>query len=807
MRRLPLLAAAALATLSVLPTGVSNAQTVTPKPARPEGIVPSGFTDTRVTNLISAPIAVKGLPDGRVVVLGKAGTVRIIQNGVLLTTPALTKTGVCSDSERGMLGFAADPDFGTNGLVYLYYTRTAASAPGGCVNRVSRFVMMGNTILPATEAVLIDNISSNAGNHNGGDLEVGNDGYLYVSVGDSGCDPRGDSGCAGANDAAQDVSLLNGKILRVDRFTGIAAPGNPISGPGTVDCRGRGNTPSTPTTPCREIYAYGLRNPWRFAFDPNTSATRFYINDVGQNTREEVDLGILGANYGWPIREGQCAQGQNPLCPPPDPGLGMTQPLTDYVHGTGDYITGGAFIPNGAWGSSFDGGYLFSDGDPGKIFYKPVAGATNYGSPFATGVAGVSDIGFVMDPTGWALYYVSPATNDVRKIVYDTTPTASPGNLAFAPVTPSVRAYDSRTIAGPGPLRAGTSRLVNVTAPSGTHKAALVNITLVRPTSTAFATAWQPRTTKPGSSNINVATQEVAANASIVPVDADGNVLVFVSATTHLVVDVLGFFDTTSGGASQAGRFQPVNPQRTADTRTPSDGDTNDYTRAIVGLDDVVNVPLAGRWGLPASSTAVALIVTGLSMGSPGAGYVVALPHGGTVPSSSNVNTNGGADVHANLVIVPVGADGSIDLRLRGTSNVLVDIVGSFTDGSAPSLPDGTFVMVQPTRTVDTRQALGFGRLAAGGTGTVNPAVVPDNALGVAHNIAIVNTSGYGYITAYPAGATLPVVSNGNATGAGQTRSVMALTKLGLSGGVSFKVTIATDVIEDVMGYFNGLSA
>lgn len=90
---------------------------------------------------------------------------------------------------------------------------------------------------PASEMVLLDRIPSTGGNHNGGDVEVGRDGFLYVSVGDGGTDPRGDSGAAGSNDASRDLSLLNGKILRIDRTTGAPASGNPYSGDGTVDCR------------------------------------------------------------------------------------------------------------------------------------------------------------------------------------------------------------------------------------------------------------------------------------------------------------------------------------------------------------------------------------------------------------------------------------------------------------------------------------------------------------------------------------------------------------------------------------------
>ncbi len=761
------------------------------------------FADSLVTSQTPAPVAVSALPDGRAVVLQKTGAVRIIRNGVLLPTPATT-VSVCSDGERGVLGFAPDPLFTANGLVYLYYTRPSAGAPGGCVNRVSRFTMVGDTIVNASEVVLLDNIGSPAGNHNGGDVAVGNDGYLYVSVGDGGCDPRGDSGCAGQNDAAQDLSLLNGKILRIDRTTGAPAPGNPFSGAGTAVCRTRGNTPSTPTTTCREIYAYGLRNPWRIAFDPNTGGTKFHINDVGQGTREEVDLGILGANYGWPIREGQCAQGQNPLCPPPAAGT-YTQPITDYPHNTtGDYITGGAFVPNGAWPAAYDGGYLFADGSPGRIFFRNAAGNTAYGAPFATGVGGISDMAFVMEPTGWALYYVLPGSNQVRKITTVLAPSAPSGNLAFAPVS-SQRVFDSRDLgADSGPLRAGTSRLVNVVPGRGNHRSALVNITMVRPWNNAFLAVWEPRTTRPAAANLNGQGLQVVANASVVPLDADGNILLFTNSTADVVVDLLGFFDVTDGlGRSQSGRYQPLTPTRAVDTRNAPDAGTNDYTRTPDGSDSVVNVPVLGKYGVAGDIGAVALMVTGVAAAGPGVGNVVAYPHGGAVPSTANLNTNGGGDRRANLVVVPLGGDGSVDLRLRVTADVVVDVVGAFTGAGAPLDSAGTYVAIAANREVDTRGPFGFFRPGKGGIGTVNPTAIPDDAMGITQNIAITGTAGPGFITAFPAGlGSVPLVGNGNATGAGQTRSTMAITVLG-GGSVSYFTSMSTDVVVDVTGYFN----
>src|SRR3954471_17909832 len=166
--------------------------------------LPAGFTDSLVANT-GAATGIVGMPDGTVMVLVQSGSVRLIRGDVLLPTAALTMSlSGCNTNERGLLGVALDQDFKANGFVYLYFTHPAA-APGGCGNRPSRFAMTGDSIDPNSEVILVDNISSVAGNHNGGDLEIGGDGFLYISVGDAGGDPRGDSS---PNDAAQDLTLL-----------------------------------------------------------------------------------------------------------------------------------------------------------------------------------------------------------------------------------------------------------------------------------------------------------------------------------------------------------------------------------------------------------------------------------------------------------------------------------------------------------------------------------------------------------------------------------------------------------------------
>jgi glucose/arabinose dehydrogenase len=761
------------------------------------------FTDTLVAS-VPNPTAVEQLPNGNVVVTEQnTGRVRIIDaNRALLPTPAID-LDVCAGGERGLLGFTHDPDVGANGRVYIFYTRDADEFPGGCVNRVSAFRMAGTTIDPASEQVLIDNISSVNGNHNGGDLEVGNDGFLYIATGDAGRDPRENSGSGGLNDAARDRSLLNGKILRVDRFTGAPAPGNPLRGSGTVRCRSRGNLPTTPTTQCQEIFAWGLRNPYRFAFDPNTSATRFFINDVGQSTREEVNLGAAGADYGWNIREGRCPQGQNPPCPGPP--FGLTDPITDYPRSQGTYVTGGAFVPDGQWPAAYDGGYLFGDGGSGRIWLRRANGSVDYNAPFVTDAFGLADMAFVQEPNGLALYYTKNGSAEVRRISY-AAPTASvPGAQRFVPAATPRRAFDSREQSPASRIRGGTTRLIPLGVPAGSTSA-LVNITLVRPAGPAFATAWQPRTARPDTSNVNAPDGNVVANSAVVQVDSAGRMLLYVRATADVVIDVMGSFSGAPGAVS-AGRFSPAGPTRAIDTRAAPSA-ANDFTVLDPDPGDTrLGVPIAGRFGVPSSDVAaVALIVTAVSGRNPSSGFVTVHRGGTPPPVISNLNANGFrngvGDRRANLVVAPVGTGGRVDVLLHNVDDVVIDVVGWFTDGSAPSRTAGRYFPVAPRREVDTRSGVGFAPLGRASTRTLDPVSVPASASAVLHNLTLAPSANQGFLTAYPTGGTVPVVSNLNATGPGQVRAALAITKL--SGGrVSFFSQNGTQLVVDAFGYFS----
>ncbi|MGH2769056.1 MAG: PQQ-dependent sugar dehydrogenase, partial [Actinomycetota bacterium] len=179
--------------------------------------VPEGFTDAVVAKL-RAPTGLAFLPDDRMLVTTQPGELHVLVQGGMAPRPALDLSAVtCTQVERGLLGVAADPEFSANHFIYLFYTLDRS----GCVNRVSRFILEDHNVVdPASEVVLLDNIPSPAGNHNGGDVQFGPDGYLYVTVGEGGCDYAG-GGCNEVNDAARDRHVLLAKVLRITGEGGI----------------------------------------------------------------------------------------------------------------------------------------------------------------------------------------------------------------------------------------------------------------------------------------------------------------------------------------------------------------------------------------------------------------------------------------------------------------------------------------------------------------------------------------------------------------------------------------------------------
>ncbi|MEX0800090.1 MAG: PQQ-dependent sugar dehydrogenase [Dehalococcoidia bacterium] len=243
-------------------------------------------------------------------------------------------------TEEGLLGLAFSPDFQSDGLVYLHYT-----AGGPRRNVLARFPVVDGSIDVGAERVLLE-VEQPFPNHNGGQIAFGPDGYLYLSLGDGGSsgDPNGNG---------QDLSTLLGSILRLD-----------VSGDQAV---APGDNPFVDDPEARpEIYAYGLRNPWRFSFDRESGD--LWAGDVGQGQWEEVDRIVAGGNYGWNVVEGlECFA----VDPCDDPGL--TPPRAVYDHEQGCSVTGG-YVYRGQSMPELDGYYVYADYCSGLIWAVNTAG-------------------------------------------------------------------------------------------------------------------------------------------------------------------------------------------------------------------------------------------------------------------------------------------------------------------------------------------------------------------------------------------------------------------------------------------------
>ncbi|AFZ68243.1 PQQ-dependent sugar dehydrogenase [Deinococcus peraridilitoris] len=395
---------------------------------------PSGgkFEDRRVAQLY-APTDLAFAPDGRMLITSQSGKVRVYHNGSLLPTPALDLAGsLCTNYERGLLGITLDPQFASNQFVYTYYTSNKngncdQNTPNGPVNRVSRFTMNGNSIDRASEKVLLDNIPAFGGNHNGGDLAFGPDGLLYISVGDAFCVMGNYSRCGGDNSNSRSRANLLGKILRIEKNGNVPASNPWSSETGARFCGNPAGVPAG-TGPCAETFAWGLRNPFRMAFKPGTGD--LYINDVGQEAWEEINLGKAGADYGWNTREGNCKRNSVTDCGAPP--AGMTNPIFAYDHADNcKSITGGVFVPRGVWPKEYDNVYLFADYVCGKIFRLLPQGDGSFArADFRTNLGESSAVTLMFGPYNdtQALYYLTYAGGgEVRRIsyVFNRAPQAS----------------------------------------------------------------------------------------------------------------------------------------------------------------------------------------------------------------------------------------------------------------------------------------------------------------------------------------------------------------------------------------------
>ncbi len=299
-----------------------------------------------------SPVGIVNAVDGsnRLFIVERAGTIRVVRNGQRVEKPFLDITPMVNSgyTERGLLGLAFHPKYKENGLFFIYYT----AQPGDVT--LARYKVSANdpdVADPNSAKILLTVQHRQFPNHDGGQLEFGPDGYLYVGIGDGGS--AGDP-----NRNGQNTNVLLAKILRLDVNSGDPY-GIPADNPFAANKQGR-----------PEVWAYGLRNPWRFSFDRKTGD--LYIADVGQDLYEEVNVQRAGTpgglNYGWNIMEGLHCYGADSCNQ-----QGLVLPVAEYNHSFGCSITGG-YVYRGAAFPEMQGTYFFGDYCSGRIWAMQPAG-------------------------------------------------------------------------------------------------------------------------------------------------------------------------------------------------------------------------------------------------------------------------------------------------------------------------------------------------------------------------------------------------------------------------------------------------
>ncbi|WP_195908531.1 sorbosone dehydrogenase family protein [Novosphingobium sp. Gsoil 351] len=345
------------------------------------------------------PLYLAGIPDnsGRVLVVEQAGRIRILDpaTGAIAATPFLDIRGtISSDGERGLIGLALAPDFASSGTFFVYLTNLAGDTE---VRRYRTFAANRDQADPAT-ADLILTFAQPFANHNGGWIEFGPDGFLYIASGDggSGGDPQ--------NNAQNTASLL-GKMLRID-VASDAFPADPAR-----DYAIPASNPFATSGGAPEVYAFGLRNPFRNSFDPATG--NLYLGDVGQAAIEEIDLippNRPGLDFGWARLEGTRTFNGTP---PPN----AVPPVAEYAHGTGpvqgDSVTGG-YVYRGPV-ESLQGQYIFGDFVRGRLWSIPATSLV-FGQTFAASSFTLRNADFT--PDAGAIGNIASFGQDQRRNLY-----------------------------------------------------------------------------------------------------------------------------------------------------------------------------------------------------------------------------------------------------------------------------------------------------------------------------------------------------------------------------------------------------
>lgn len=753
-----------------------------------------GIQLTTVVTGLGAPTDIQHAADGsnRLFLVEQVGRVRIFQNGVLQSTPFLDiRNKTTGSGERGLLGLAFAPNFPSSKRFYVNYTNLSGNT---VIAMYTVSTSTANTADPATEVVLMT-VPQPFSNHNGGQIQFGPDGYLYIAMGDGGSsgDPFGN---------AQNRNSLLGKILRIDVESQPGAVRIPPSNPFVNTAGARA-----------EIWATGLRNPWRFSFDRSTHD--LWIADVGQGAWEEVNFqpasSAGGENYGWDTMEGNHCYAAA-TCNM----TGLTPPVAEYGHSLGCSVTGG-FVYRGTQFPALAGTYFYGDYCSGRIW-----SVRREGGQFVNQLAlesGVSITTFGEDEAGEL--YLADSGGNIRRVEL-AAPTVSV-TIASAPT-------GQRFVVDSGATQYTAPRTFTWTQGS-VHSVQWINGTTA--TRLAFSGWTDGDTSNPRAITATAATytgnfttehlvtqtQPVGGAITLTP-SSNGyyatGTTVEVTASASFGYVFTGFSGCTASATTPASfvvnapctisanfaidtsavmplRFVPVAPCRLMDTR-----ESGMPLAATVPRD--LAIP-TGPCGIPASAKAYSLNVTAVPREP--LSYLTVWPTGQTQPTVSTLNSFGG-QVVANAAIVPAGANGAIRLFATGATDLVIDINGYFSSAASNGL---LFHPITPCRPVDTREQPPI--LENGGSRsfalTAGPCALPA-AAAYSLNATVVPEGTLQYLTLWPTGAAQPLVSTLNSF-EGQVVANAAIVPSGTANQVSAYVAGRTHLILDANGYFSATAA
>lgn len=342
----------------------------------------------------SAPVDIRHAGDStnRMFVVEQAGVIKVFENNGTTTSSTTfldIKNKVSAGGELGLLGMAFHPNFKSNGYFYVNYTK--GNPLQTVIARYKATAAGANTADVASETILLT-YNQPYSNHNGGALQFGKDGYLYIASGDggSGGDPQGNG---------QNKKTYLGKILRIDvNATQKGHYGIPVDNPFAGNSEGF----------LEEIYAYGLRNPWRISFDMGSD--RFFAADVGQSAKEEINLIVKGGNYGWKIKEGKDCYSPTSNCV----ATGLIEPVFDYGRAAGDVSITGGYVYRGQLIKNLTGKYIYGDYVSGRVWALELDGNQVKSNTLLTDITGTIST-FGQDSKG-EVYFADHASGKIMKL-------------------------------------------------------------------------------------------------------------------------------------------------------------------------------------------------------------------------------------------------------------------------------------------------------------------------------------------------------------------------------------------------------